>query len=234
MLLHVAGAHFVVTAAHVTDWLDDHQLYVAGSVGTQPVQIIGRVDVTDKVNGDRLADKIDIAFCKLQDAAVAELGEVAFIDESDIYLNRDALAHHQYLAMGYAVSRNKRSIDNRNKGLKPVLSKYTADLNDDPRLPERVGVSGERHLFLKYAETSESSTGELKNTFKPNGLSGGPLIHLGNFAAMGRFEETELPVGRLAGMIIEKKDANLVAVKIQAVIEAIRKMHPEQKPSNAR
>jgi hypothetical protein len=42
---------------------------------------------------------------------------------------------------------------------------------------------------------------------------------------MGRFEATDLPVGRLAGMIIERKDDNLVAVKIQVVLDAIRKIH---------
>jgi hypothetical protein len=225
MLLKVGSGRFVVTAAHVTDWLDDHELYIAGSEGTQPVQFVGRLDATAVPPGGRRADKVDVAFWKLTDAAVGELGEVSFIDESQIYLNRADLAYHQYLAMGYPVSRNKRGIDIPNKGLVPVLSKYTADLNEDPKLPGKVGVSGERHLFLKYEKVSESGTGERRDTFKPDGLSGGPLFHLGNFAAMGRFEATDLPVGRLAGMIIERKDDNLVAVKIQVVLDAIRKIH---------
>lgn len=226
MLLKIGTGRFVVTAAHIADWLEEHDLYVAGTEGTQPVQFVGRLDVTAKPGGERQADKIDAAFWKLTDPAVAALGAVSFIDDGQLYLNRDELTHHQYLVMGYPVSRNKRGIDMPNKGLIPVLSKYTADLNEDRDLPGKLGVSEGQHLFLKYEKVSESGTGERRDTFRPVGLSGGPLIHLGNFAAMGRFEATALPVGRVAGMIIEKTDDNLVAVKIQVIVAAIRKIHP--------
>ena len=76
---------------------------------------------------------------------------------------------------------------------------------------------------MKYEKVSESSIGKQRNTFHPPGLSGGPIIHLGNFATMPRFEQTELPIGRLAAMIIEKHDDILVSVKVQVIIDAIRK-----------
>lgn len=57
------------------------------------------------------------------------------------------------------------------------------------------------------------------------GLSGGPLFDLGNFASMDRYTADSSKTGYIAGMTIEKisKSNVLVAVKIDVIVEAIRR-----------
>jgi hypothetical protein len=224
ILLVVDGKLFAVTAAHILDNLATHAIYIAGSVGTQPVQIQGVAMMTSLPPGGRQADKLDIGFWQLSQQATETLGLVSFIRESQFSHNRVPLKNRFYLAMGYPVSKNKRNVDNSKKAIKTSLAKYTAGVSDDPSVAEHYGVSGEQHLFLKYHKYSETHAQEKQRTFAPVGLSGGPLIDLGDFATLGRYAADTTPAGYLAGMVIERisQHSVLVAVRIQVIVEAIR------------
>ncbi len=224
MLLRVDCRNYMVTAAHVVDELDDSALYVAGSVGSQPVQLIGVVHKTAAPPQGRQKDKIDVAFWEIDEQKIPELGNVAFIEATQISHNRAPLKNRLYLAAGYPYSRNKRNVKNNTKSIKASLSKYTAALTEDSAIARDYGVSGEQHLFLKYHEYSETDSGEKQKTFNPVGLSGGPLIDLGNFASPERYVERSQQLGYIAGMTIERisKHDVLVATRIQVVLDAIR------------
>ena len=129
-----------------------------------------------------------------------------------------------YLAMGYPVSRNKRNVNNERKSIKTSLSKYTSELDTDPTIAQTYGVSGQKHLFLKFQKYSETGAGEKRKTFAPVGLSGGPLIDLGNFASPERYSDDSKNIGHVSGMIIERmsNEKVLVAIRIREIVAAIR------------
>lgn len=224
ILLQVDELRYVVTAAHILDSLETHEIYISGAVGTEPVQIVGKVHMTAPPPKGRKHDKIDVAFWGLDQAAIEKLGAVSFIQSSRLSLNRAPLRNRVYLAMGYPASRNKRNVGNVNKSIKTALSKYTGELNCEPSVPRDYGVSGEKHLFLKYQKYSETDVGEKRKTFKPVGLSGGPLVDLGNFASPERYVDAAETVGYVAGMIIKRLDKHevLVATRIGVIVDAIR------------
>jgi len=222
-LLQIDGRRFVVTAAHLLDGLETHEIYVSGSVGTEPVQIIGMTYSTASPPQGRDHDKIDIGFWGIEEPLAEKLGAVSFIVSNRFSLNRAPFENRMFVALGYPVSRNKRNIDHVRKSIKTTLSKYTAELDCDPSVPKAFGVSGNDHLFLKHHKYSETATGEKQRTFKPVGLSGGPLIDLGNFATLDRYASDTTISGYVSGMIIERfaKHKVLVATRIHRIVEAI-------------
>jgi hypothetical protein len=224
MLLRIDEREFVVTAAHILDELDTHAIYIAGTVGTEPVQILGVAQKTSPPPGGRQHDKIDIAFWELDQPTADKLGHVSFIEVSGLSHNKAPLESRLYLAMGYPASRNKKNVNNVKKSIKTSLSKYTGELSNDPAVSHEYGVTGKNHLFLKFHKYSETKSGERRKTFTPNGLSGGPLIDLGNFASPDRYKSDSTIAGYVAGMIIERitKHQVLVATRIQVIVEAIR------------
>ena len=224
MLVRVDGRNYVVTAAHITDELATDALYITGMVGAELVQVVGIVRSTAPPPEGRRKDKIDIAFWEIDDHKIDQLGQVSFIEESQISHNKAPIKNRLCLAAGYPYSRNKRNVNNATKTLKPSLSKYTAALTEDPVIARDYGVSGHQHLFLKYHKYSETDTGEKQKTFAPVGLSGGPLIDLGNFSNTDRYMATSNSPGYIAGMTIERIDRHkvIVATRIQVILNAIR------------
>lgn len=224
ILLCIDDRHFAITAAHVLDSLDTHAVYIAGTVGTQPLQLLGHAHLTTAPGGLRSMDKIDIGFWELDSSMIERLGAVSFVDEARLSHNKAPLEHRLYLAMGYPVSKNKKNIDSVKKTIKTSLAKYTGELNVSPEIPTKYAVSGTQHLFLKYLQYSETVEGEKRRSFKPVGLSGGPLIDIGNFASPQTYIAGTVIQGYLAGMIIERIRTHnvLVATRIQVIVDAIR------------
>lgn len=224
MLLQIDESRYVVTAAHILDELDTHEIFVSGAIGTEPVQIAGQVFLTVPPPQGRSQDKIDVAFRELDAAAVERLGDVSFVQPSQFSHNRAPLENRFYLAMGYPASKNKRNVNFSKRSIKPSLSKYTSELSLDPSLPREYGVSGNSHLFLKFKKFSTTDAGEKRKTFKPVGLSGGPLVDLGDFSSPDRYAIDTNPNGYIAGMVIEQIERSqvIVATKIQAIVDGIR------------
>ncbi len=225
ILLSVDNIKFVVTAAHVMDWLDSHFLYVAGSIGTKPVQILGEIKITDRIHGDRDADKFDCAFWRISESEEKQLGDVKFIDESCFSHDKVDSTYHVYLVMGYPISQNKGKADNSTRSIKPVMLRYIASVVTIPQLVEKLKISGEGHFFVKHEKYSKDLKGNKVSSVSLKGISGGALFDLGNFSLAETLDPNSKCVGQLSGMVIErkKKDNALVVVKIGLIIEAIRK-----------
>jgi len=225
MLMRVDGRDYVVTAAHIADELESHALYISGTVGAALVQLVGVIRKTSPPPTGRRADKIDVAFWEINEQNIKGLGDVEFIEESQCSKNRAPVKNRFYLAAGYPFSRNKRNVNNVSRSIKTSLSKYIAELTENPAVADEYGVSGDKHLFLQFHKFSETDYGEKQTTFSPVGLSGGPLIDLGNFASFERYIGAPDDTGYIAGMTIERISAQnvLVAVRIQVIFEAIRK-----------
>jgi len=222
ILISFSDQKFVVTAAHIIDWCDKHALHIGGTVGTQPVQMLGTIHHTSSPRG-RPLDKVDAAFWNITDDAARQLGEVEFISETHFCYNRVNPTGRLYMALGYPLSRNKGSIDHENQGVSPKAWRYTGPADDIPDIPHELGFSSDRHLFLKFDKHSSTLDGSKVSSINPKGVSGGALIDLGNFSEISTYEQGKECDGRLAGMIIEKnkKYKALVAIKIEVVIRAI-------------
>ena len=83
MLLRWRHAEFLVTAAHMIDHHPTTSLYI-GTIGRKPVQLWGEMIYSAEKSGDRKKDPYDFALAPLRAEIVNQLGNVQFIDESQL------------------------------------------------------------------------------------------------------------------------------------------------------
>jgi hypothetical protein len=235
LLLEVEGARFAVTAAHIIDWTSSHALFVAGMVGTQPVQIIGNLSSTQPPKGGRVRDRFDFAFWQIPTSAEKDLGSVEFMGQRRISHNRISSRGRLYMAMGFPLSKNRGKVDNVRRAIRIVLWKYSADVIELPALATELGVTGNEHFFLKFQKYARDLEGTKVNTINPRGISGGALVDLGSLASISEYGHGRQCKGMLAGMVIEKHEKHraLVAVKIGTICEAIRRQRAAAPPNSS-
>lgn len=223
ILLSARSIKYVITAAHITDHLSSTTLHVAGLARTQPVQIHGKVTSTAAPGGQRLKDKIDIAFCQISDAKAQALGAVKFVDVESVAANRAPPQGRGYLALGYPLSRNKRGVRNQERTIKPTLWNTTSAVIEDPTLAPKIGMSEEHHIIVEHDKRSTDSEGRRVSAVHPRGVSGGALIDLGKFDTVEVADPMHAISPRLAGMVIEYHENHkaLASIKIQKIIEAL-------------
>lgn len=222
-LFQVDGRRFLVTAAHVLDLNQQSTLYVGGR---QELELInGNANVTKAPASGRRRDKYDFAFMELSLEFAERLGIDAFIDVNNISNNRGTMDGRCFMALGYPASRNKpKPIALTGTHVRAQSWAYSATVHTDPKIFENVGASEVTHLLLKYGKKSRAFTGEITNSIKPQGASGGILVDLGRISLQSLAPTTPL-THRLAGILIENHTASkaIVAVMIQSVVEAIRR-----------
>jgi hypothetical protein len=221
ILLEIDSHKVLATAAHILDRRPEGTLlFVSGPPGTNPVLIDGGIIGTTKSPpGGRDFDAFDCGFWIMPEGAVRALGAVEFVNASRTSHNRAPTERRYYTAMGYALSRNNGLVDRRARTIAHRLSRYSGSLVQLPQLAAELGVSGEEHLFLNYEKRANSFDGGRVQAFEPKGLSGGPLIDLGDFTAEGAYARDLTYRASLSGMLIEhrRKHRAIVAVKIQYV-----------------
>ncbi len=223
-LLRVDGKRYFVTAAHVLDLNQQATLYVAGSNALEP--IAGIAGITRAPASGRVDDRFDFAFMELSDDFSSRLGVDAFIDANEISQNRGTLDGRCFMALGYPASRNKsKPISVTGTHVRGKAWAYSATTYTDEKVFNVLGASQDWHLLLKFAKKSKAFTGEVTASISPHGASGGVLIDLGRIDPQS-FSPTAQCTPRLAGILIEHHAASkaILAVKIQAIIEAIRKL----------
>ncbi len=225
ILLEIDGKRVLSTAAHIVDQVAQVSLSVGGLVGTQPVPLQGKFRVTRAPGGRRQLDRLDCAYCEITTEIGATLGEVEFLQESRISHNRASPDVRIYTAFGYAVSRNKRSIDHGTGSIRNLVSMYTGHVVEAPELAAQLPHGGKAHLLLNFAKYAYTEEDERVQAFGPKGLSGGALIDLGDFSNLEMYAPDRPHKARLSGMLIEhRKDYEvIIAVKIEAIIEGIRR-----------
>lgn len=223
LLLQVDGRRYLVTAAHVLDFNKDSTLYVAGNNALE--KITGVAGVTKAPASGRSDDKYDFAFMELPKDFIERLGVDFFIDANEVAQNRGAPDGRCFMALGYPASRNKaKPISVTGTHVRAKAWAYSATTHTDTKVFDAIGVSPETHLLLKFGKKSKVFTGETTSSINPQGASGGILADLGRVDPQSLAPLTQL-TPRLAGILIEHHAASkaILAVKIQAIIEAIRK-----------
>jgi hypothetical protein len=227
MLLRIGGHPIFVTAAHVLDPLHEGvELSVGGSPGTRPVPIEGGVfRMTTPPQGNRLKDHVDSAFWKMPDKAVTALGSVWFVDPFRLSHNRASVERRYYMAMGFAHSRNRKSVDNARRGIRNLISRYSGSVVEIPALAAELGVSGADHMFLNFEQRAQSEDDTTVDAFSPAGLSGGPLLDLGDCLSESAYSTETTHRASVSGILIEyhPKYKAVVAVKIGPIVAGIKK-----------
>ncbi len=224
LLLKIDDRLVVSTAAHIADDLAVTPLLVGGLVGTHPVPLAGKWRTSAPPEGNRRLDRFDCAYCEISAEDAAALGPVEFLNESRISHNRASLQGRAYTAFGYAVSRNKGSIDHSIHSIVNRVSMYTGHVVEVPALAAKLPRSGEAHLLLNFKKQAYTADGERINAFGPKGLSGGPLLDLGDFTTPAIYALDSQPRATLSGMLIEhwKEYQVIAAVKIGPILNGIR------------
>ena len=201
VLLLVDGQRYVVTAAHIIDWISDAALYVAGLVGQRLVQILGDVSSTRPPTGGRRKDRWDFAFWPISAEIASALGAVRFLDANEVSQNRATPNNRVYMAIGYPENKNKRKVDKPKRQIKTVLRKYSSNVLELPNLARELDISGDEHFFLRFEKRSQDSNGKRVTTFNPVGMSGGAFVDLGNFATVSKYLPESDRNGRLSGIV---------------------------------
>lgn len=220
-LLHVAKKKYLVTAAHVIDYNAKSCLYLAGE--KELVMLEGNANVTKKPNDERKRDHFDFCWMELSDDILMKLGDVKYIDMQREIPGYEDEHTSLYLALGYPNSKNKK-IDNYNKSITPKYFSYTSTNKEISELYNKLNVSNHSHIFLGHDSKYSSNYGGKKiNSLKPTGISGGPLIYIGNVSKIENYiEDTEMNYS-LAGILVEfhKQHRAISSVKIKVVIDEI-------------
>jgi hypothetical protein len=226
IFLDIDKNKYLLTAAHVIDENQHTSLYVGGD--KKLVLIEGDFTSTEKPGDDRNKDHYDFAYLLLKDGLLKKLGNIDFFNETAISENREDTTGRLYLALGYPVSKNKKS-DPSAKMVQPHYLKYSSTIKTNTVLCQKLGISGKDHLFLGHdSKYSRDSEGTIVNTIAPKGISGGALVDMGNIARPEQLKDNIACKGRLAGLLIEnhKEHKSTVAVKISLIIEAIKRDLP--------
>jgi hypothetical protein len=151
------------------------------------------------------------------------MGNVEFLNDSR--LSREVPTPGRlYTAIGYPVSRNKKSINHATKSITTRISMYTANAESMPDLAAKIGVSGAEHFFVRFEKRAFTGDGASENTFGAKGLSGGALLDLGDFISPESYARDPRRRELLSGIVIEyhKEHRALVAVRIGTIVNGIR------------
>lgn len=86
-------------------------------------------------------------------------------------------------------------------------------------------LSGMDHMFLNFERRAQSEDDGTVDVFGPTGLSGGPLLDLGDFFSEEAYSTETTHRASLSGILIEHhpKHKAMVAVKIGSIVAGIRK-----------
>ena len=187
LLLTFEGEKYVVTAAHVLDWIPSHALYVSGVVGTEPVQIIGKIRATEEPPEGRDKDKLDIGIWRISSSEEQRLGAVKFIDASEVSHNRATTTNRVYMAMGYPLSKNRGKINHTAHTITTVMWKFSAGVVESSALAAALRVSGDDHFFLQYQKYLRNFQGRKVSQVNPKGNERWPIDRLGQLLVYRQF-----------------------------------------------
>jgi hypothetical protein len=225
LLLNIDGSRVVSTAAHVVDNLAESPLFVGGLIGSHPLHLQAKFRGTSAPGGDRRQDHFDSAYCVLAENEAEALGGVEFLGASRISHNRAPTNGRVYTAFGYAISRNKNSINHPDRSITNRLSMYTGQVVDLPAVAAKLPHAGQTHLAIHFDRYAYTTDGDRMNAFGPRGLSGGALLDLGDFTSPSAYAPDGSHRAALSGMLIEHwtHEKVMIAVRIEAIVEGIRR-----------
>ena len=222
-LISWKSKRLLITAAHIIDENEHSSLYVG--VDGELKQIRGSFKCTGKPEGLRERDHFDFAWLELENEDILRVSAGEFLSDQDVTCMSGHNPKALYLALGYPNSKNKK-LQVAEKSIKPQVMRYSSLLKPMPELCKSMGVTGEHHFFLAHdRRKSKDPDGNVVNTLKPTGSSGGALIKMGQITSPEALFENRLPQAKLVGVLIEnpRSEGVLIAVSIGLILDQVEK-----------
>lgn len=224
VLVEHAGTRYLITAAHVADWAEYTELYIAGMQCLKKIQRSFLATPKDARSG-RPGDHYDIAITEVSSELDVALGNVRYITDAEVASAAAQTIGRQFLALGYPNSKND-GFNNQKKTVKPALQPYYATAHTPDEFKKVIEAPSGDHIYLPYdSKHSKNATGAKVNSIRPKGMSGGALFDIGGIAKPDNLSADANYRGRLAGILIENPPGSrlMIATKIWTVLDALPK-----------
>ncbi|MCG3147723.1 MAG: hypothetical protein PCFJNLEI_01164 [Verrucomicrobiae bacterium] len=222
VLLQIADAHFLLTAAHVLDTNARSTLYYG--VGG-PLQVLEGVahksGLSDGTSRDE--DRNDVGFMELKPRIAAHLSHGhRFLNVCHLQPNEAVRPSSIYELRGYPETRSKRNPTT--KKVRPGPFSYLASPAGTSRYAA-LHVGPRSHLLLRFErKNSFNETGQRFTAPLPHGMSGGGVWK----RRLDSQGDDLLQTGWLVGIAMEydAQENVIVATRISLFLEAIRARFP--------
>jgi len=172
VFLQVGGAHFLLTAAHVTDERHATRLLVPSKTGF--INLFGLFIETNAKNRSRNDDKLDVAVVRLTDDFVSRLhDDFLFLEHADCDLEETTTAGDAYTVIGWPARRSARQGDRVFTDLFSLSGEGVADHRF-----QQLSLDPVHNVIVQYRmnRAVDYST-MLKRQFgNPEGMSGGGIF----------------------------------------------------------
>jgi hypothetical protein len=224
-LLRVGKRSFIVTAAHVIDAAKESSIYLG--IGKRLFPLEGNAFVTKSSN--REDDVFDFAFLEAP-VELSENPDVRFLNTRDFYFGESEKSITSFMAYGFPRSKNKK-VDIPKKIIRNRSWSFTSTESDIDLSQFR--ASDQTHIAIKFTSRKfVTESGSATNVYSPRGLSGGPLLKLGNpgnpdyYRPIKKGQDCS---AKLSGILIEHRSEKnvVIAVRLSTVLTAIAKQFPE-------
>lgn len=224
-LIQLGSRRFLITAAHVIDAAKHTSLY-AGINGVL-VEVDGTAFVT--ASDDRDKDLFDFAFMELEGKLAQACERLNFIGKEHFFYGSFEPELTVYMALGYPRSKNKK----RDLPGKKVRNRRWSFTTRKAMAFDhgRVGTDPRTHIPVMFVRNRVvDDTSSRVNPISPRGLSGGPLLQLGNAGSPSYYQRASIPA-LVSGILIENRDDEraVLAVRIRIVLIEIGKKFPDVK-----
>ena len=223
VLFRFGDQHFILSAAHVLDWLHTSVVYLGNA--TEMVQLESGNLFTSEIppGGSREDDPIDIGVFPLTKKVWSQLSGDDFLEIVDIDVNEKAEDPRRfYIGLGFPIEGAIYGY------LEPYL-KFpgisTMGMSKPEMFAELKEFSPLTHILVGYDHDLMVIGDKYDVPPKTEGLSGGALF---------RFDSVTIPNAKdfLVGILIEhrRQQRVIVATQILFVVETLRKGFPETDP----
>ncbi len=226
--IHIGSCIFIeinqhkilLTAAHIIDKNEITTLYVSGK--EKLVKLDGACEISTKVEGSRKKDKFDFAIIILTKQMIESLGNIEFLNKSDLYLKKEPAQKGLFMALGYPNSKNKKPNNiEKTVTLNPFV--YSSKLIQNESLFKEIDTFSDTHYLLDFCHKhSKDSTGNITNSIAPKGISGGGLFHIDCLSSLKTYLPDSKCSGKLIGLLIEHKKNHkvLLATNILSILNS--------------
>ena len=213
VLIDVADATYLATAAHVLDQNSDSNLYLPGN---PLVALRGRAAKTRAPLGDRNEDSVDLGMVKLDKAIVASVVQVNRIGANDIDPSDSPRRFTGYGFAGYPSSQNK---PRPGRKLRMSSSIVTVVPVEESRYAE-VGA----HPLIHFAgdfkrDAILDRSGKRVTAPDPHGMSGGGVWRLGRFQELEHRSVKPSLIG--IGIEFHKENRLLLGIRASFLVASL-------------
>ena len=222
VLLRIGAAHFMLTAAHVFDEMENHSLSIPSKDGFDGLSGVWAGTRIPKA-GKRQNDRYDVCYIRLDPSVVESLhDDLLFLDAEDCDPFDTTAKNDCYTMIGYPA----RKSETRDTTVSTFLISLSGDGVDDGRY-ELLNRERKSHILVQHRRNKALSYSTTKRTQSPHpvGMSGGGVFAWDK--SLPRLSALKQP--RLVGIITEYHASQnvFVSTRLGLHLWAIHRNNPD-------